>query len=354
MTGQGLRRLAASVLFCVILFCLLAYAGAVLKPTRSLLAKEGGSAWSGYLEQPRDSVDVLFFGNSHVYCGVDPIEIWKAKGITSYVLAGPVQQLGVCRRYIAEALRTQHPKVVAIEMSVLPYDDTNYSHPFQLVNVGYMPWGVNKLLAGLADTKQEDRSGALVDLWAYHGRWAELTAEDFSLASRTPDDGFLKGFLVQPRSRPVTSTVAALKPKQEPRVTAAIERNLGVLRAIARDCEANDAQLLLFLTPTAPPGGYTPLLQTAKAGVASVAGDVKVLDLDAPKAVPALVYRTDFNDDGHLSTFGAEKASAVLAAFLAQECGVGDHRGDPAYAAWDSDAKHHDAYIRQVWAGHTP
>jgi hypothetical protein len=48
--------------------------------------------------------------------------------------------------------------------------------------------------------------------------------------------------------------------------------------------------------------------------------------------------QTDYRDDGdHLNPEGANKVSAYLAHFLAEEYGLEDHRDDTAYDCWDED-----------------
>jgi len=224
--------------------------------------------------------------------------------------------LAVSRHYVAEVLRTQRPKVVAFDLSVLSYNERNYVSEFQLINVGYMPRGLNKVRAALVDTPRTDRTGALVDLWAYHSRWHELRPADFNLSARRLDDAFLKGFHPMRRSRPVTAAPRAVSPPSAS-ILAAEKRNIGILRELGRSCEARDIELLLFLTPTGPPGSYSASLKRTEAALSGEFDNVTFLDLSAPDAVPGLSYGNDFFDGGHLTARGAEKSSKVLAAFLA-------------------------------------
>lgn len=351
---QSVRRLGVSVLFCAILLGVLMYTSAVLKPTRSLLTSEAGSAWDGFLKQPGNSLDVVFFGNSHVFDGVDPSVIWKTEGVTSYVMAGPVQPLKIGRHYVAEVLRTQKPKVIAFDMSILTYNDRNYVREFQLINVGYMPWGENRLKAVFVDTPKDDRTSALVDLVAYHSSWSQLKPADLKVWSRDPGDKFLKGFQVVSTSKPVTDTADPNRKPEKPSILAAEKANAELIREIARLCKASDIELLLFLTPTGPPNGFTPALKRAEAELNGEFDNVTFLDLSEPGAVPGLSYKTDFFDGGHLSTPGAEKSSAVLASFLSKRYGLQSHRGDPAFSEWDTDVAEHDAYVKKVWGDRYP
>ncbi len=352
--NQRVRRLTSSVLFCVILLCVLSVAGAILKPTRSLLTKDAGAAWYGYHKQPKDSLDVVFFGNSHVFNGVDPSTIWKSEGIASYVLAGPTQPLSIGRHYVAEALRTQSPKVVAVELSNLNYDERSYTREFHLTNVGYMPHGINRLKAAFLDTPKADRTATLVDLWAYHSRWSTLRPSDFNLVKRSPADDYLKGFRVIARSRAVPSTRSANPTEPPASIIAAENRSIEYLREIARLAEANDIEVLLFLNPTGPPGVYERSFEHAKAELSGEFDNVKFLDLSAPDAVPDLSYETDFYDSGHLVTLGAEKSSRVLAAYLAATYGLRDRRDDPAYGQWARDVELRDQLVEERVYGKQP
>ena len=44
-----------------------------------------------FYEIGKDELDVLFLGSSHLYYGVQPNELWKEYGITSYVMGSPEQ-----------------------------------------------------------------------------------------------------------------------------------------------------------------------------------------------------------------------------------------------------------------------
>ena len=45
--------------------------------------------------------------------------------------------------------------------------------------------------------------------------------------------------------------------------------------------------------------------------------------------------RDTFDGGDHLNLFGCQKMTRYLGNYLADECGLTDHRGDPAYRNWD-------------------
>ena len=338
----NLKLLALSLLFFAMVVGELAYAGAVLKPPSPM--------WSGYLQQPRGTVDVLLFGNSHVFDGIDPMVFWQRRGITGYIMAGPVQQPKVTQEYVRETLRTQHPKVVILEMSSLSYDQTNYVTSFQQTNVGYMPWGLNRLRAALFDTPPADRVSVLVDLWPYHSRWSKLSLKDLDLSRRVkPSDATMRGWTPLMKAREVTQTQPATA-APSPAKIAAVDANLPYLRSIAQTCRDNHAALLLVVTPTSPPGLYSWQLSSARAALAKEYPEVKYLDLSTAGAVPGLSWSKDFYDPGHLTYTGSAKASAVIADFMAQNYSLRSHQGDPVFAFWSRDSALHYSILRKKLA----
>ncbi|MEI8080699.1 MAG: hypothetical protein WCI74_02515 [Actinomycetes bacterium] len=336
LTSTGVRQLLASLLFCAILALALGLTSAVLKPGRSLQDGNAGAAWTGYLAQAPGHLDVVFFGTSHVFDGVDPSQIWRTRGIASYVMAGPAQKLDITKYYVREGLRTQKPKVVVVDLGAVTYEKDRFSRSFHDINVGYMPWGLNKLAAGVLSTPEGERVGALVDLWNYHGRWAELKRTDFNIVGKNgAGDTFMKGWLPLTSSRPVSSTPQPAA--EDTKTLAAVDYNIAALREIAKATQAAGIPLVLTLMPTGPPGAYSSLLERASKPLLAEFDNVHVLDLSLPGAVPGLSYQTDFFDSGHLNYRGSEKASAALANYLATAFAIPDHRGDPAYSAWGTD-----------------
>jgi len=347
-TTDSTRRLAASLAFCVVLAIVLALTSSVLKPGRNGVDGQGGSAWTSYRALPRDSADVVFFGNSHVFVGVDPAEVWRSRGVPSFVLGGPTQQLRLTTYYLREALKTQHPKVVALEMSSIAYGETHFNREFQQINVGYMPWSAEKLGAALKETPADERAGVLVDLWTYHGRWTELTARDFDILGKNRGGEFLNGFLPKTGSQEVTPTAAPMPPDVRMRADAALEFNMRYLREIAGLCRDADVELLLFLTPTGPPNAYSYQLEKVEALLGDEFSNVRTLDLSEPGSVPGLSFETDFIDGGHLTYVGAAKASTALATFLGTTYALPDRREDPAYSWWNTALTDHDEYLRTL------
>jgi hypothetical protein len=337
------RRLAASVLFCAMLVAEMVYAGAVLRPERS--GAVGGAPWLSFFALEANTADVLVFGSSHAFAGIDPAVVWRQRGIPSFVLGGPTQMLQVTEYYMREALKTQRPRVFALEMSSSSYSTRTFSPSFHAMNVGLMPWSENKLAASWFATPGDMRINVLVDVWTYHARWSELTKADFDLDAKNDQATYLKGFNPNTAVRKVPSQPYVRPASDYPIADAGVAYNKEALRRIAGLCEEYDIELLLFLTPTGPPQNTTYYMDRAAEALTGAFDNVHVLDLSRRGAVPGLFYNSDFYDGGHLNWRGAEKTSRALAEYLATTYDLPDRRGDVAYRSWDEDAAKRDEFI---------
>lgn len=70
-----------------------------------------------------DVADVLFCGSSHCYCSVNPAILWGQHGIAGYNLGISGQDFAGTYHGIREALKTQHPRVICLEMYGSAFED---------------------------------------------------------------------------------------------------------------------------------------------------------------------------------------------------------------------------------------
>ena len=182
MKRNGTLRHAADLLLALLtaaaLLIVLYLAGTRLMPHRY----DYGSVWESYLEEAPDTADVLFFGSSMSYCDVMPAAIWRETGLASFVMAGPEQTPEVMLPYVREALRTQRGACVVAEISGAFFERTT---GYSKVNVGYMPFSLNRVRAGLACEREMVRL-SVFPIYSFH---SELLAPQPSITELTAEDG---------------------------------------------------------------------------------------------------------------------------------------------------------------------
>lgn len=89
----------------------------------------------------------MFFGSGNVFANINPAILYEEEGIKSYIMAGSSQPIWNTCCYIREAFKSQHPKLVVIDMKSPDYDVEyfNAAHEYRYI------WGLrpskNKLEA---------------------------------------------------------------------------------------------------------------------------------------------------------------------------------------------------------------
>lgn len=148
----------------------------------------------GFYEEPRDSMDVIFMGSSVAFCGINPMELWKNYGMTSYVFANGAQQIQLSYYYLQEALKRQSPKVVVLDCSNFGATIERTSVDGVLVwNLETMPFSLSKIELINNYVEPESKFDALFLISNYHTRWKELQENDYRIATEESGRNVSKG-----------------------------------------------------------------------------------------------------------------------------------------------------------------
>lgn len=287
-------------LLALVIFC--AGASAVVLPKRY----DYGSTWDMYLKEEKDTIDVMFFGSSLAYCDVVPATIYQETGITSYVMAGPEQTMPITYRYLKQALGTQSPKAVFIEVSGMLYAKHNRSTK---INICYMPWSVDRLAATFQEATPEEQMGLIFPLYSYHSRWEEIEGEEVSqgLFGYGPDD--LAGYTFLEQVYPVTE-LAQREMEDHPEV---YQENLGYVEKILELCEKEGIHPIFFVVANAN--------RPTDEDMARIQADITALggefwDCNQDFSELGIDLEIDFYDALHFNYRGAEKFSRYLGEHL--------------------------------------
>ena len=309
------RKWILPVILAVGLFVLGTYGSAwLLMPSRT----EYGATWETYRREPKDSVDVLYFGSSLVYCNVVPSVVWEESGITSYVMAGPEQTVPISYYYIREACRTQDPKAVVLEVTGLFYPQYG---SFTKANISYMPWSYNRIAAVLEAAEEELRAGLLFPILDYHSLWTSVGAGQIG-QHLDPGTDIFAGYTYLEKIEPQTE----IKVRGYRADTEIYADNLEYLRKIYEYCERRGIQLVLMVTPT--------MGRIADEAYAQMCKDVAELEnavfvgFNENMDALSIDNDTDWYDFIHFNCRGAEKFSRYLAGFLRDELGLSPTEGE--------------------------
>ena len=314
--------------FILLAAVVLTLVGNVLRPAHTAF----GSTWDAYLGEEKDSLDVLFLGSSYAYCDWNPGALYDQSGLTSYVMAGGEQTVGVTYYYLKEALKTQSPQVVVLEGSSLFFD--RYES-FTQINVGYMPWGLNKVGAILEYAEPELRTGLFVDLIFYHDRWKELTRSDLAkvVPLHTPDD--LKGHtaMVGVYDGPAGGGPFVSPMRQSEEV---YQQNLRDFARIGALCREEGIDLIVTANPTY--SQYTPEVYRRLEEDVLARGAARFINWSDQFDELGLDPARHLYDGGHLNGEGAAVFSRYTGEYLLSLGYAPGEHSEATAAAWRETA----------------
>lgn len=327
-----------------LLLILLLVLGSIYVLDRVLLIKryDGVKPMQSFYAQPPGTVDVLFMGNSHIGVHIDTATLWEEYGISAFALWGGVQPMWNTYHFLVEALKTQSPKAIVLEIGGLSYDWEYADEATQLKNIAGMSLSRNKLEAVRVSAPEERRLSLLLGLPLYHQRYGELTEEDFQFfpwsAGLENNKGSFALYghgdfdLIDPTSIEETAEIS--------------DKSLDYFRRIVSLCRERDIELILVKTPTTDIKKYQPYCNAVQQLAEEEGLPFYNLNLMGERTG---IDSGDFYFDTHLNLSGARKVSRVLADILLDSVQLADHRGDMLYASWDVNAETvNDEYLLSI------
>ena len=285
-----------------------------------------GSTWGHYLAEEPDSIDVLFVGSSLTYCNVIPALFWEETGLTAYDVTGPALTVPGEYYFLREALKTQSPSVVFIEITAALYQ--RYTGHTDTM-LGYIPWGENRLLAVLNEAEPEKIGGLLFPMLTYHSRWSELEEDDWKVFRHGYEPDLLAGYTYLGVARSIPEyTVRTDELDRE-----VMARNMEYLHRIAGICLEEGIIPVFYESPAAAVMPQEEM-DKVRADLAAIDGAVVVNFNDFRDEIgAALDY--DYYDALHYNTAGAEKFSRFLGEWFMENLTV-QPKADQDAQLWQS------------------
>ena len=189
------RRVAAIVLF---LLLLAGVTGAAGKIVSAKFINDSTTMINGFYAEDKNSIDVLVVGSSNAFCTIDPLVLYEEEGIAAYDFCSSSQPMNLSLLYVKEALKRQTPKVVALEVNMIPAENiTHISENRLRWGLTDMPFTIDKLKCLYQSLGRVDAEymSYVFPVLRYHGRWKELSKQDYTYMFADKSN-FTKGYLV--------------------------------------------------------------------------------------------------------------------------------------------------------------
>lgn len=282
-----------------------------------------------FYKQKEDSIDVMCFGSSHIFENVNTGVLWDEYGIASFNLCGSVQPLWNTYYYMKEALKTQTPKVMIVDV-YRALEDREYADQSRIIKNNYgLKFSGDKINSIKVSAPKEEWVDYFLEYPTYHSRYNELTREDFVGSLGLKDFENWKGFGLNTMTTPFTapenistSEIGSISPKTEEYLQKIIDLS-----------KEKSVPLLLIKTP------YYTNIDDEKIynRVQEIADskDIPFIDFNMIYEQIGLNFSTDFADGDHLNHKGNVKFSDYLGKYLKGNYNIPDRRNDEAYVSYD-------------------
>lgn len=296
-----------------------------------------GTNLRGFYAEPDDSIDVLYIGNSTVFCGVSPMDIWKDQKITGYNIAVGSAHTWTEYYWLKEALNRQSPKAVVIAAESFYYDD-EIGEPYnrKALDNMWLSWTkMEALFSGAFDNTAYDDITYLFPVLRYHERWKELGKNDVLLAYSPCQGTITKGYDLYKEIKPYTDGYDYLKNNSKSSRTGISDKSMEYLEKIIDLCEEKKIQLILTTIPSVE---VWSIEANKNLQDFCTKNDIKYFGINDEEVMNNIGFDwlTDTCDQGkHLNYNGAKKVSKYLGKIVKAEIGNINHT-DEVMAIWNS------------------
>lgn len=315
-------------LICFIFICILLF----FSFYRVFNFKYGDGIYSltKFYEEPDDSIDVLCFGSSHIFENVNTGILWDEYGIASFNLCGSVQPLWNSYYYMKEALKTQKPKLMILDVFGAIQTEEYIDHSRIIKNNYGLKFSKDKIESVIASAPKESRIDYILEYPTYHSRYSEIGRADFAEHAGRALYKNWKGFGIN------TKTTSYSEPKNfyTDETVELADKTEDYLLKIIQLSKDNDIPLLLIKTPYI----LNQEQQKVYNNVSEIAkeNDIPFVNFNLLYQEIGLDFNTDYADFSHLNHLGNAKFTRYLAEYLKENYDdIPDRRGDPGYESYD-------------------
>lgn len=301
----------------VMIIGIMDYLGRIVRPTDADISLR---AIYTFQEIPENTVEVIVYGSSHAWRGVNVMEMYRKYGIGAYNYGNNWQHINTTSLFLQDSLRTQSPQIAIIETFLVNgvLTDTDINGEI------YYTKGLEESKEKMEYLKQcfgydiERWLSYYIPICGYHDNWINLNKASFNYKDINTVSLLYTnmGFMDTQSITPVTINDMDTFEQKELNGMA-----LSVLDKIVQTCAENDIEIIFYTAPWEGEFAYYDAMEkyAAENGCAYINFFEK---LDEAK----IDCDTDFCDSGHLNNRGAIKTADYLGNFIVENYDVTDMR----------------------------
>lgn len=294
----------------------------------------GGTGFERFYNLPKNSADAIFFGSSHCHCTVDQRILWDKYGIAGVTFSAGSQTLDHTESFVEIALSEQNPKLIAVEVYGILFEDVSPDYVGVYRSLIGRKWTPGYFMrawdiADSMDASFDQRFELLTKFPLFHGRYSELTKDDFE--TELP---FLMGY------RGSYETVSFDKPpvSEWNGVEQIPERFFSIINQIKDYADSKGVEVLFWAAPF-----VITREQQEKLNAFAEYADSKgwsFIDYNRKTDELGIDFSSEFRDEEHLNNYGAAKVTDSLGQYIKENYTIEDHSGESKYDKWNDNSRY--------------
>lgn len=277
-----------------------------------------------------NTVDILCVGSSHMFSGINPIQLYEEYGYSAYVLAAGSQAPWQSYYYIKEANKTQNPQIVIFDTYILGTMKPEDFQDYQTVsNMLYFKNSYDKLCTIMESTADSKLNIILRFPYVYN------RTENYSGLSINKLYGRIDYSMGYSYSTAVESYDKVLDVNNIIESVPLDSKNEKYLRLIIEYCREKEIALILTNTPWPC---ITEESQKKFNEIKRIVTEYNIEFIDGCLLYKeiGIDYMTDSSGDyGHLNYYGVTKYTKWIGDYIKDNYSLTDHRGNKQYNAYE-------------------
>lgn len=303
---------------------------------------DGNQAMNGFYKLDRNTVDVMFYGSSHIYAGVNTVSLWDEYGIAAYDLAGTMQTLWNSYYNMEETLKYQTPKVMVVDVYGALIEEEYYTSTNVIKNASSMRFSTNKIKNIWSSVTHEEFLSYLLSYPLMHDSYREITKGNYVRGSDKIGGKWYKGFnpsfaiTVYDKLPEVTEITEKKQPS---------EKNKKYLEKMVEMAQKQQIELVFIVVPYE---GWQEKDESIYAWIEEFAADNDIRFFNGNRNLDKMGFdsATDYAEASHLNYSGACKFTHYFGHWLKENYELKDHRGEELYQSWQEYSDCWAAYQR--------
>lgn len=306
------QKLFTSIITVLLTVVLVQSTGHLLDPKWS---EDGLDQIRAFNSLEKDSLDVIVLGSSRAWKNVDTRVMNNIYGLRAYNYGCNWQSINTTYLFLEDALRSQNPKVVCIEVGLVYSVKSNVDMDGEIYYTRAIKDfdGKSDYLSKCFEDDVERYVSYYVPLVMFHENWTEINFENYRFPGpeRWIDSyGYCQSMDVEQFDLPDANSF--------PQYDLSVE-SIEVLNSIVKTCKAKGIEVIFFTCPYVGEYNFSDAMYAYSENNGCV-----YIDLFRCSDEIGINGQTDFQDAGHLNCSGAGKVAAFLSEYIIENYNV-DH-----------------------------